>query len=142
MLASSIAMSNVVVAHNSIVEQLLPNGKLYTSERSLRSTLPWKIMLLELHLALILLANSGTKMTQQSELEVPELLDLPQESCYSFLLLLFFFLFFFLNSPSGSFSGKRTYSIGRRFTRSIWGAELTKKKWGTICDVLPCIICG
>lgn len=51
-------------------------------------------MLLELHLALILLANSGTKMTQQSELEVPELLDLPQESCYSFLLLLFFFLFF------------------------------------------------
>lgn len=87
-------MSNVVVAHNSIVEQLLPNGKLYTSERSLRSTLPWKIMLLELHLALILLANSGTKMTQQSELEVPELLDLPQESCYSFLLLLFFFLFF------------------------------------------------
>lgn len=76
-------MSNVVVARNSTVEPLLPNGKLYTFERSLRNTPPWKAMLLELVLALTLLANSGTKMTQQSGLEAPELPDLPRELNFS-----------------------------------------------------------
>lgn len=148
-------MSNVVVARNSTAEPLLLNGKLYTFERSLRNTLPWKMMPLELLLALILLANSGTKMTQQSGLEVPELLDLPRELCFLPIPHLpfsdgpFVFLFPILSSFSfffcSSFSffhpplGKRTLSIKKRLIRSRWGDGIyqkkkkKKKKLGTIC---------
>lgn len=136
-------MSNVVVARNSTAEPLLLNGKLYTFERSLRNTLPWKMMPLELLLALILLANSGTKMTQQSGLEVPELLDLPRELCFLPIPHLpfsdgpFVFLFPILSSFSffcSSFSlfhpplGKRTLSIKRRLVRSRWGDGIYQKK--------------
>lgn len=116
-------MSNVVVARNSTVEPLLPNGKLYTFERSLRNTLPWKMMPLELLLALILLAKSGTKMTQQSGLEVPGLLDLPRELC--FLPIPSSFSFFFCSSFSLFHPplGERTLSIKRRLIRSRMGGD-------------------
>lgn len=142
-------MSNVVVARNSTAEPLLPNGKLYTFERSLRNTLLWKMIPLELLLALILLAKSGMKMTQQLGLEVPELLDLALELCflpiphlpfsqmdplsYSFLSFLHFLFPFVLPFLFSTPLGKRTLSINRRLVRSRWGIwdsleERRKKK--------------
>lgn len=83
-LANSIATSNVVVAHNLTVGPLLLNGKLYMFEQLVRSILQLTAMALEQLPALILLENSGMKMTRRLGRGVLEPLD-PKSSRESFI---------------------------------------------------------